>query len=85
MHLKTVSCAAPDHGPRGSCCHYGGKARFRHLGTIFYKEYLEKEARKQAAAKAEKIEESQTGREKPGRKSKDPDQKEVLFRWRHWL
>jgi hypothetical protein len=42
------------------------------------KEYLEEETRKQAAAKAEKIEarkreESQTGGKKPGRKPKDPD------------
>lgn len=37
------------------------------------KEYLEEKARKQAAAKAEKIKESQTGRKKPGRKPKDPD------------
>ena len=42
------------------------------------KKYLEEETRKQAAAKAEKIEarereESQTGRKKPGHKPKDPD------------
>ena len=42
------------------------------------KKYLEEEARKQAAAKAEEIEarkreESQTGRKKRGRKPKDPD------------